>query len=418
MQKPEKISWRDTNLALIGSELDHKVKAAAAEGEEAWTGPPKIGSRPGLLVWRIEKFLVKSIPTEQYGKFFRGDSYIVLHSYGADRDNLHHDLHIWIGSESSQDEYGTAAYKMVEADDFLGGSAVQHRQVEGNEDSEFVALFESLQYLEGGIESGFTKVEPTKEQPLFFKFFVRKDAKTKKKKGELMQVPMTTDAMDSSGAFILYADKSSVWAWHGEDCPPLHKIAATHQGDKLCTLGTVTVLAQGDGDDEETEFWDYLKAGTDTTTTDCGEKSRSIGKPRSMNGVDGGVAYESKAAKISRLVQNFKPKLFLVEHDPTKQLEPCGLPKLLQRIAATKMGDNPLSRSLASGGEDGDSQVFLFDVGSRIFVWTGKKANSSDKVAALGAADRYAVIEPRANDVPVTVLKAGQERFGLLSYLK
>lgn len=48
---------------------------------------------------------------------------------------------------------------------------------------------------------------------------------------------------------------------------------------------------------------------------------------------------------------------------------------------------------------------FLFDVGSKIFVWTGKKANSSDKVAALGAADRYAAIEPRANDVPVTILK-------------
>lgn len=81
------------------------------------------------------------------------------------------------------------------------------------------------------------------------------------------------------------------------------------------------------------------------------------------------------------------------------------------------MGDNPLSRSMGSGS-DGDSKVFLFDVGSKIFVWTGKKANSSDKVAALGAADRYAMIEPRANDVPVTIVKAGQERCGLMSFLK
>jgi hypothetical protein len=34
---------------------------------------------------------------------------------------LSHDIYIWIGSESTQDEYGTAAYKMVEADDYLGG---------------------------------------------------------------------------------------------------------------------------------------------------------------------------------------------------------------------------------------------------------------------------------------------------------
>merc|ERR1711865_1339013 len=139
---------------------------------------------------------------------------------------------------------------------------------------------------------------------------VRKDPNARQKKGELLQVPMTTASMDSSGAFILYADKSSVWAWHGKDCPPMHKIAATHQGDKLCTLGTVTGLAHGGGD---------------------GDKSRAIGT-RSLNTVDGGVGYESKAVKIARLVKNFRPKLFYVEHDPTKQLEPCGLPKLPQRI--------------------------------------------------------------------------------------
>ena len=202
---------------LVGSELDHKVKAAAADGEAAWHGPPKIGTTTGLWVWRIEKFQVKAWPRERYGTFFNGDSYIVLHSSGTDVTKLHHDAHIWIGSASSQDEYGTAAYKMVEADDFLGGTAVQHRQVEGNEDAGFVALFDSLQYLDGGIETGFTHVEPTKDQPLFFQFSVRKDPNARQKKGELLQVPMTTASMDSSGAFILYADKSSVWAWHGKD---------------------------------------------------------------------------------------------------------------------------------------------------------------------------------------------------------
>ena len=38
-----------------------------------------------------------------------------------------------IGNESSQDEYGTAAYKMVESDDYVGGAAIQHREVQGHE---------------------------------------------------------------------------------------------------------------------------------------------------------------------------------------------------------------------------------------------------------------------------------------------
>lgn len=98
--------------------MDQKVKAAAAEGEEAWDG---IGKKVGIYVWRVEKFLIKPWPKNQYGQFFRGDSYIILNSFGSDPKNLQHDIHIWIGSESTQDEYGTAAYKMVEADDYLGG---------------------------------------------------------------------------------------------------------------------------------------------------------------------------------------------------------------------------------------------------------------------------------------------------------
>ena len=105
-----------------------------------------------------------------------------------------------------------SAYKMVEADDYLGGAAVQHRQVESLEASEFVDLFDHLEYLEGGVETGFNHVEPTKEKPLFFKFRARDN-----KKGELVQVPMSISSMDSGSGFILYADKATVWAWHGKD---------------------------------------------------------------------------------------------------------------------------------------------------------------------------------------------------------
>eukprot|EP00536_Pseudo-nitzschia_multiseries_P012690 jgi/Psemu1/209419/e_gw1.499.8.1 len=402
MQKQEKISWKDTNLALIGSELDHKVKEAAAEGEEAWDG---IGKEAGLRVWRIEKFRVQPWPEEQYGQFFKGDSYIVLHSYGSDPSALQHDVHIWIGSESTQDEYGTAAYKMVEADDFLGGAAVQHRQIEGLEADEFVDCFDFLEYLEGGIETGFTKVEPTEEKPLFFKFRVRESG-NRSKKGELVQVPLSVSSMDSQNGFILYADKARVWAWHGSEMKIMEKVACTHQGEELCTMGTVTVLAQGHDDAEDDEFWSYLNQGEEESTEGAGASlSRSIGSAP--------TGLKPRASLVGKLTE-FQPKIFMVPADPTEALQQMGLGSLIQKAVLK----NPMGFLKKSSSILDENDVFLIDTGWKIFVWIGKHADPGEKVAALGAADRYADIEPRAKELPVTVLKSGQERGGFRAFFK
>ena len=36
MQKQKEYDWKDSNLALFGSPLEKNIKAAAAEGEDAW----------------------------------------------------------------------------------------------------------------------------------------------------------------------------------------------------------------------------------------------------------------------------------------------------------------------------------------------------------------------------------------------
>ena len=157
-------------------------------------------------------------------------------------------------------------------------------------------------------------------------------------------------------------------------------------------------MAQGDGDEEETEFWDYLER-------DGGKSQRSMDIGRTSTGW-------KERKNLAGGLKEFQPKLFLVDADPTKPLEQVGLGELIKKATMAKMGGFMNKKSL------NDNDVYLLDTGWKIFVWIGKGADAGEKVAALGAADRYAETEPRAKELPVTVVKAGQERGGFFSFFK
>ncbi|KAF2309633.1 hypothetical protein GH714_004387 [Hevea brasiliensis] len=87
------------------------------------------GQKAGLEIWRIENFRPVPVPKSSYGKFFTGDSYVVLKTTSLKSGALRHDIHYWLGKDTSQDEAGAAAIKTVELDAALGGRAVQYREV-------------------------------------------------------------------------------------------------------------------------------------------------------------------------------------------------------------------------------------------------------------------------------------------------
>ena len=59
----------------------------------------RAGQKPGLQVWRIEKFDLVPVPENLYGGFYTGDAYLVLNTIKQRSGKLQYDLHFWLGED-------------------------------------------------------------------------------------------------------------------------------------------------------------------------------------------------------------------------------------------------------------------------------------------------------------------------------
>ncbi|KAF8964414.1 fragmin60 [Flammula alnicola] len=157
LNKPTVYDIEDSNIALLGSDLEKHVREEAGEDENSWKDA---GKTAGLQIWHIERFHVVPWPKERYGSFYDGDSYIVLHTYKKTpkAESFSYDLHFWLGENTTRDEAGTAAYKTVELDDFLHGKPVQSREAQGYESPRFLSYFPHFICMQGGVATGFHHV--------------------------------------------------------------------------------------------------------------------------------------------------------------------------------------------------------------------------------------------------------------------
>ena len=149
-------------LGKTGSiSLGPASRFGAAHAEHATASPGAefkgFGQKEGLVAWRIENKVPVPVAADQLGVLYKGDSYLYLKTVKPSGGGaLQWNLHYWLGSESSADEQGIAAYKAIELDDALGGGPVQYRECEGHESNLFTSYFKKtgLRYKAGGVASG------------------------------------------------------------------------------------------------------------------------------------------------------------------------------------------------------------------------------------------------------------------------
>jgi gelsolin len=355
MLKPRKFDIADSNIANLGSDLEKKVKHAASEHEDAWKG---VGQEIGIKIWRIEKFHVVAWPEKQYGKFYSGDSYIVLRTYKKtpDSEKFSFDVHFWIGKDSTQDEYGTAAYKTVELDDYLHGDPVQHREIQNYESELFLSYFKKVEFLEGGVDSGFHHVEAKEYKPRLFHLKGKKNVVVR-------QVEFSVKSLNSGDCFVL-DEGHNIYQMNGRESGAMEKLKAAELtraiDDERGGKPNVWVFEQDDKNDANAnKFWELLGGRTEIAPATP----------------DVPVAEEKKLFRLS---------------DETGKMEM----KQVKEVSR---------KSLDS------SDVFILDAGFEIFAWIGKGASKDEKAKALSYATDYLFKHNRPKTLPISRILEGAE---------
>ncbi|KAJ5682920.1 hypothetical protein N7462_006085 [Penicillium macrosclerotiorum] len=347
---------KDSNVELIGSDLDHRVKYNSAATEPAWNNGI-IGQRAGFFIWRIENFEVVPWPKERYGEFYDGDSFIVLHSYKVGKqegeEKLGHDIFFWLGSKTTQDEAGTAAYKTVELDEFLHGAATQHRETQAQPSDDFLSLFRHYQVRSGGVRSGFTHVTP--EEPMEVLTLLRIFKHPGGGRAIIVyEVEPTWQSLDENDVFVL--DKGEkIWVWQGKKCSPMEKAKAAQVVNDMTLAKHVDVEVLSQLESRSKVIVDLLGGKDVQQSTYQSPRPGSFAK---RTAEDPSASYPRKLFRLS-------------DESGTLSFE------------LVKDGGR-INRSDFDGND-----VFLYDVGSRLWVWQGQGASEHEKALWLKVAQHY-----------------------------
>jgi len=421
--KMKQLKLSDTNMAFYGSKDHKKIRKMAAMTEVSWKGPPPAGSESNLWIWRVENnqggktpFGIRPWSKDLYGKFYSGDSYIVLKTFKKSKSKkLHHDIFFWLGAFSSIDEKGVAAYKTVELDDFLGGSAKQHRLVQGHESERFLRCFKHPPVImQGGIDSGFKHVVPNKGKSGEKTNILRKIRK-RGRRYIISDVPLARSSLNDVDVFVLDCG-NVLYQYNGIKSSGFEKNRARQECSKIAKRrhkkGGAVIRHEHVHDDDDSKFWSLLDA--DSIKTETVPKKRAT-PPPPPSAVAADDAEEGELVPDDELLRpdDDGPVKTSVLHGAAFGGFTAADVQILRVTVADD--DTPKFEKVLEGcfgdfsmdvlRSDG---VYVIDSamkdGDTVWIYTGTKADRSIKMEAMLIIESYLSKSPFPN-CPVTLLK-------------
>uniref|UniRef100_A0AC35TG63 Gelsolin-like domain-containing protein n=1 Tax=Rhabditophanes sp. KR3021 TaxID=114890 RepID=A0AC35TG63_9BILA len=332
-----------------------------------------MGKVPGMEVWRINKFKLEKIPKADQGMFYRGDSYIILNTkYGGAWD-----VHFWLGSETTIDERGTAAYKAVEIDDSLGGLPVQYRETEGHESALFLSYFkEGIVYNFGGHQTGFTHIVDD-----LANFKNRLFQCKGKRNVRCTQVDLKVESLNLGDVFILDCGKE-IFAWLPPQSGRLEKIKGIELAEVISKSErhnrcVVHIL---DSDyDTDPKFWSYFGG---------------LSALRKVKKAEEGGHDENYWRTNRQSIALYKAS------DASGQMK------------VTKVSEGGLDKSKLDSND-----AFIVDaVKGGLYVWIGKNCTAGERAKSMIWAEQYLKQNKRPEWTQVTRVLEGAEPYDFIQW--
>ncbi|CAH9070492.1 unnamed protein product [Cuscuta epithymum] len=297
------------------------------------------GQKSGIEIWRIENFRPVPVSKSYYGKFYTGDSYVILKTTALKSGALRHDIHYWLGKDTSQDEAGAAAIKTVELDAALGGRAVQYREVQGHETEKFLSYFKPcIIPQEGGVASGFKHAELEEHKT---RLYVCKG----KHVVYVKEVSFARSSLNHDDIFILDT-KSKIFQFNGANSCIQERAKALEVVQYIKDTyhdGTCEVTAIEDGklmaDADTGEFWGLFGGFAPLPRKSTTDGTKSPDAPST--------------------------RLYRVEKGHRVPVEAASLAKELLDT----------------------NRCYILDTGSEVFVWMGRNTSLDERKSASGATD-------------------------------
>uniref|UniRef100_A0A8C2EQF5 Villin-1 n=1 Tax=Cyprinus carpio TaxID=7962 RepID=A0A8C2EQF5_CYPCA len=337
--------------------------------QDVKTDVPKVLNKttPGLQIWRVENMELVPCPSNTFGQFFEGDSYVILYTHKTS-NNYTYDIHYWLGKETSQDEQGAAAIYTTQMDEHLGGAAVQHRETQGHESATFQGYFkQGIIYKKGGVASGMKQVETNT-------YNIRRLLHVKGNKHVVAgEVEMSWKSFNQGDVFLLDLG-SLIIQWNGPKSNRMERLRGMNLAKDIRDRergGRVQVTVV-EGDDEKSSE-DAMKLMIKA----MGEKKQ----------IKDAIPDEIVDEKLKTAI-----KLFHIS-DAQGNL-------VVQEVAV-----KPLTQDLLK-----TEDCYLLDQGGiKIFVWKGKKASKTERAESLKKAEAYIKAKGYPTSTYVETVSEGAE---------